>query len=146
MLLREVFELPNIFTVSGYRVYFWANENNEPIHVHISKGAPVPNIARRLHEGDFGFAGTLLETLTRCHSRAGIMLSSSVQATLAGRFGNSPYGSSKKAGRSVSTSVSQASRRASIGSRMRRGRSGKLRGVAEPAGADARIRDDGETV
>ena len=43
MLLREVFELPNIFTVSGYRVYFWANENNEPIHVHISKGSPVPN-------------------------------------------------------------------------------------------------------
>ena len=35
--------MPNIFTVSGYRVYFWANENNEPIHVHISKGAPVPN-------------------------------------------------------------------------------------------------------
>ena len=35
--------MPNIFTVSGYRVYFWANENNEPIHVHISKGSPVPN-------------------------------------------------------------------------------------------------------
>lgn len=43
MLLREVFELPNVFTVSGYRVYFWANENNEPIHVHISKGSPGPN-------------------------------------------------------------------------------------------------------
>ena len=74
------------------------------------------------------------------------MLSSSVQATLAGRFGNSAYGSSKKAGRSVSTSVSQASRRASIGCRPRRGRSGKLRGVAEPAGADACVRDAGETV
>ena len=24
------FELPDIFTISGYRVYFWANENNEP--------------------------------------------------------------------------------------------------------------------
>lgn len=35
--------MPNIFTVSGYKVYFWANENNEPIHVHISKGTPVPN-------------------------------------------------------------------------------------------------------
>lgn len=35
--------LPNLFTVSGYKVYFWSNENNEPIHVHISKGKPSPN-------------------------------------------------------------------------------------------------------
>ena len=34
----------------------------------------------------------------------------------------------------------------SIGCRLRRGRAGKIRGVAEPAGADARVRDDGETV
>ena len=34
----------------------------------------------------------------------------------------------------------------SIGRWMRRGRSGKLRGVAEPAGADARVRDAGEAV
>lgn len=35
--------MPNLFTVSGYKIYFWANENNEPIHVHISKGKPSPN-------------------------------------------------------------------------------------------------------
>lgn len=35
--------MPSIFTVSGYKVYFWANENNEPIHVHISKGKPTVN-------------------------------------------------------------------------------------------------------
>lgn len=35
--------MPNLFTVSGYKVYFWSNENNEPIHVHISKGKPNPN-------------------------------------------------------------------------------------------------------
>lgn len=33
-------KLPNLFTVSGYKIYFWANENDEPIHVHISKGKP----------------------------------------------------------------------------------------------------------
>lgn len=40
---KEESELPNLFTVSGYKIYFWANENGEPIHVHISKGKPSPN-------------------------------------------------------------------------------------------------------
>ena len=35
--------MPNLFTVSGYKVYFWSNEKNEPIHVHVSKGRPSPN-------------------------------------------------------------------------------------------------------
>ena len=35
--------MPNLFTVSGYKVFFWSNEKNEPIHVHISKGRPSPN-------------------------------------------------------------------------------------------------------
>lgn len=35
--------MPNLFTVSGYRVYFWSNETGEPIHVHIAKGRPSPN-------------------------------------------------------------------------------------------------------
>jgi hypothetical protein len=35
--------LPNLFTVSGYKIYFWSNEGNEPIHVHVAKGKPVPN-------------------------------------------------------------------------------------------------------
>ena len=33
--------MPNLFTVSGYKIYFWANENNEPLHVHVSKGQPT---------------------------------------------------------------------------------------------------------
>ena len=41
MQQTEGLELPSLFTVSGYLVYFWANENNEPIHVHVSKGKPV---------------------------------------------------------------------------------------------------------
>lgn len=61
-------------------------------------GVNRPENPEDFMKGNFGFASTLLETLARCHSRAGIMLSSSVQATLAGRFGNSEYGRSKKAG------------------------------------------------
>lgn len=38
--------MPNLFTILGYKVYFWSNENNEPIHVHISKGSPSPNAAK----------------------------------------------------------------------------------------------------
>ena len=49
-------------------------------------------------KGNFGFASELLECLKKHGNKAGIMLSSSVQATLAGRFGNSEYGRSKKAG------------------------------------------------
>lgn len=46
MRKMEGFELPNLFTVSGYKVYFWSDENNEPIHVHVSKGKPAPNATK----------------------------------------------------------------------------------------------------
>ena len=49
-------------------------------------------------KGNFGFASVLLDTLKKYNSKATIMLSSSIQATLAGRFGDSEYGRSKKAG------------------------------------------------
>ena len=35
--------MPKIFTIKGYIVYFWSNENDEPIHVHVAKGVPRPN-------------------------------------------------------------------------------------------------------
>lgn len=35
--------MPSIFELYGYKVFFWSNENSEPIHVHVSKGRPVPN-------------------------------------------------------------------------------------------------------
>ena len=47
---------------------------------------------------NFGFAATLLNTLKKYNNKAPIMLSSSVQATLSGRFGDSEYGRSKKDG------------------------------------------------
>ena len=49
-------------------------------------------------KGNFGFASELLNTLKKYGNKAPVMLSSSIQATLAGRFGNSEYGRSKKAG------------------------------------------------
>lgn len=49
-------------------------------------------------KGNFGFASTLLETLKKHHNTCPVMLSSSQQASLTGRFGNSEYGRSKKAG------------------------------------------------
>ena len=35
--------MPNLFTYLGYTIFFWANENFEPIHVHICKGNPTAN-------------------------------------------------------------------------------------------------------
>ena len=48
--------------------------------------------------GNFGFASTLLNLLKEHKNTCPVMISSSIQATLAGRFGNSEYGKSKKAG------------------------------------------------
>ena len=38
--------MPKLFMVSGYSVYFWSDENNEPIHVHVAKGKPTPNATK----------------------------------------------------------------------------------------------------
>ena len=48
--------------------------------------------------GNFGFASTLLDTLKKYGNTAPVMLSSSIQATLIGRYGQSDYGKSKLAG------------------------------------------------
>lgn len=49
-------------------------------------------------QGNFGFASTLLDTLRKHHNQATVMLASSIQATLIGRYGTSDYGKSKLAG------------------------------------------------
>lgn len=49
-------------------------------------------------KGNFGFASTLLQTLEKYNNKATVMLSSSVQASLEGRFAGSEYGKSKLAG------------------------------------------------
>ena len=61
-------------------------------------GVNRPKEQSEFMEGNFGFASTLLETLKKHGNRCPVMLSSSQQASLTGRFGNSEYGRSKKAG------------------------------------------------
>ncbi len=61
-------------------------------------GVNRPKDAAEFMEGNFGFASTLLDTLKRHNNTCPVMLSSSQQASLTGRFGNSEYGRSKKAG------------------------------------------------
>ena len=61
-------------------------------------GVNRPENPEDFMKGNFGFASQLLDTLKRHGNPAPIMLSSSIQATLSGRFGTSEYGRSKKAG------------------------------------------------
>jgi UDP-2-acetamido-2,6-beta-L-arabino-hexul-4-ose reductase len=61
-------------------------------------GVNRPQNQEEFMQGNFGFASTLLDTLKKHHNACPVMLSSSQQASLTGRFGNSEYGRSKKAG------------------------------------------------
>ena len=61
-------------------------------------GVNRPQNQEEFMQGNFGFASTLLDMLKKHGNKCPVMLSSSQQASLTGRFGNSEYGRSKKAG------------------------------------------------
>lgn len=61
-------------------------------------GVNRPKEQSEFMTGNFGFASTLLDLLKKYGNKCPVMLSSSQQASLTGRFGNSEYGRSKKAG------------------------------------------------
>lgn len=61
-------------------------------------GVNRPQDQEEFMQGNFGFASTLLDILKKYNNNCPVMISSSIQATLAGRFGTSEYGKSKKAG------------------------------------------------
>ena len=61
-------------------------------------GVNRPQNQEEFMQGNFGFASTLLDTLKACGNTCPVMLSSSIQATLIGRYGQSDYGKSKLAG------------------------------------------------
>lgn len=61
-------------------------------------GVNRPQDPKEFKEGNYGFASQLLNALKKHNKKAPVMLSSSVQATLAGRFGTSEYGLSKRDG------------------------------------------------
>ena len=73
-------------------------------------GVNRPENPEDFMKGNFGFASQLLDTLKKYNNKASIMLSSSIQATLAGRFGNSEYGRSKKAGEELFFQYGQETR------------------------------------
>ena len=61
-------------------------------------GVNRPQNQEEFMQGNFGFASTLLSTLQKYHNTCPVMLSSSIQATLVGRYAQGDYGKSKKAG------------------------------------------------
>jgi len=71
-------------------------------------GVNRPKDQSEFMTGNFGFASTLLDTLKKYGNTCPVMLSSSIQATLAGRFGTSEYGKSKKAGEELFFDYSKA--------------------------------------
>ena len=70
-------------------------------------GVNRPKDESEFMKGNFGFASTLLDTLKKYNNKCPVMLSSSIQATLIGRYGQSDYGKSKLAGEELFFSYSQ---------------------------------------
>ena len=70
-------------------------------------GVNRPKDQSEFMEGNFGFASTLLETLKKHKNNCPVMLSSSIQATLIGRYGESDYGKSKLAGEELFSDYSK---------------------------------------
>lgn len=64
-------------------------------------GVNRPKESSEFMSGNFGFASTLLDTLKKHNNKCPVMLSSSIQATLIGRYGTSDYGKSKLAGENL---------------------------------------------
>ena len=71
---------------------------NEADFVFNLAGVNRPENPEDFKRGNFGFASTLLHILKRHDNKCPVMLSSSIQATLVGRYAGHPYGESKKAG------------------------------------------------
>ena len=91
--VEEVFEYDIDSTAEELNAYC-----REAEFVFNLAGVNRPQNNEEFMAGNFGFASTLLETLEKHGNKAPVMLSSSIQATLAGRFGDSEYGRSKRAG------------------------------------------------
>ena len=70
-------------------------------------GVNRPKDPEEFLRGNFGFASTLLDTLKKYRNTCPVMLASSIQATLIGRYGQSDYGKSKLAGEKLFFDYSQ---------------------------------------
>lgn len=56
--------MPRLYRIFGYIVYFWSNEENEPVHVHICKSRPTENATK--------FWITSSGNLLMCHNKSRI--------------------------------------------------------------------------
>lgn len=68
-------------------------------------GVNRPQNQEEFMQGNFGFASILLDTLKKHRNTCPVMLSSSIQATLIGRYGESDYGKSKLAGEELFSGI-----------------------------------------
>lgn len=93
LVIDEVFEYDIDSTLEELEMYC-----KEADFVFNLAGVNRPQNQEDFMKGNFGFASTLLDTLKKYNNNCPVMISSSIQATLAGRFGTSEYGKSKKAG------------------------------------------------
>lgn len=93
LIIDEVFEYDLGSTPE--QLDLWCKECNFVFNL---AGVNRPQNPEEFMEGNFGFASVLLNTLKKYKNNCPVMISSSIQATLAGRFGTSEYGKSKKAG------------------------------------------------
>ena len=91
--IEEVFEFD--IDSSPEQLNDWCREADFVFNL---AGVNRPKDQSEFMEGNFGFASVLLDTLKNSENLCPVMLSSSQQASLSGRFGNSEYGRSKKAG------------------------------------------------
>lgn len=93
LVVDEVFEYDIDSTPEGLESYC-----RESDFVFNLAGVNRPQNTEEFMQGNFGFASTLLDTLKKFGNRCPVMLSSSIQATLIGRYAEGDYGKSKKAG------------------------------------------------
>lgn len=93
LIIEEVFEYDLDSTYE--QLDQWCQKCNFVFNL---AGVNRPKDPEEFMEGNFDFASVLLNTLKKYKNNCPVMISSSIQATLAGRFGTSEYGKSKKAG------------------------------------------------
>ncbi|MBQ1175647.1 MAG: capsular polysaccharide biosynthesis protein CapF [Treponema sp.] len=98
----RLFSIENVFEYD-------IDSSTEELEEYCSKADFIFNLAgvnrpkdnSEFMSGNFGFASTLLDTLKKYNNKSPVMLSSSIQATLIGRYGESDYGKSKLAGENL---------------------------------------------
>lgn len=105
VVISEVYEYD--LDSTPYELEAWCKECDFVFNL---AGVNRPQNQEEFMTGNFGFASTLLETLKKHGNKCPVMLSSSQQASLTGRFGDSEYGRSKKAGEDLFLDYSKDTR------------------------------------